>query len=79
MDVQERIKKSFESGFNQVQKGQVNEVKRKIMVALSINGRATFDKRLKGQISFNNAEIEAVERILNEHGINENIWSDVAN
>lgn len=76
VEPKERVKKSFVDGFNQVPRGKTKDVKKRIMTVLSITDRGSFDLRMKGKVSYNKAEISAVETIFNEYGITENIWGD---
>lgn len=76
LEPKERVKISFSNGFNQIPIGKTKEVKKRIMSVLSITDRGSFDLRMKGKVSYNKAEISAVESIFNEYDVTENIWCD---
>ncbi len=60
---------SFKKGFDQVQRKDVNEVKRKIMKALNISTRSAWRARLSGEVEPRVSEAESLERIFAEYGI----------
>ena len=64
---------SFRLGFSQVMKKDLVGVKQKIMTALGISTRASWLRRLKGEVEPKVSEVKAIEEIFLEYGINK-IW-----
>lgn len=66
---------SFKKGYGQVQKKDLHDVRRKLMTALNIKNRVSFNKRMNGDIEPKISEAKAVEAVFLEYGIIQ-VWGD---
>lgn len=68
-------KYSFKKGFDQVQKKDIPEVKKKIMEALKLKFRSSWKARLDGSIEPKVSEAKKIEEIFAEYGIKD-VWGE---
>ncbi len=64
---------SFEKGFNQVQKKDIQAVKQELMQALDIKTRPAWYGRLRGQVEPKVSEAKAIEEVFAKYGIKD-VW-----
>lgn len=64
---------SFQKGWSQVKNGDLDECRKKLMAAMNITTRASWGKRLKGEIEPKISEVRAIESVFAEYGIKQ-VW-----
>ena len=64
---------SFKKGFDQVPVGKAEAVKAELMMALKIESKSAWLRRLNGNVDPRVSEIAAVESVFAAHGI-KNVW-----
>lgn len=64
---------SFQKGWSQVKLGDIDGCRKKLMAALNITTRASWGKRLKGEIEPKISEARAIETVFAQYGIKE-VW-----
>jgi hypothetical protein len=66
---------AFKKGFLQVQVGDAEEVKSKLIAELGLNSRTSWYNRLNGDVEPKASEVKIIEQIFAEKGIID-IWGD---
>lgn len=66
---------SFKRGFSQVRQKDVSDVKKRIMSALGLTTRVSWNARLNGSVEPKVSEAKAIEMIFADFGIKD-VWGE---
>ncbi len=74
MEIENKYKNGFNSGYLQLRQIDVPEAKEKLLRALGVNNAVSFRNYRYGKVEPKAVQADAVEAVFKEYEITENIW-----